>query len=320
MKRPVINQHLRNLVIVHTPRSQALSDWVAVKEKINAKAPDIEVRIADNRSIDPGIREWQVTRPSLVFSPCNLLGFRPAGGKIYVGRNLDKLEEMRRLHRAGVPVPHSVLLIPGLSLDSNAWGEYVLVKPLAEGGSYGKSIKLARSDTVGARHLELTLNGRIRMLVQRLIDATDEHGRIFAYRVLTVFGHPLYLRKSTQATPRPPLAEICDQGSSVIAHNLDGVVRERELAWDSDVLELARRAASAISEFPCLGLDIIREKSTGNLFVLETNSGGNVWHLSSTVSIEPKQRRQMYNQFGALDVVADALIEKTRREASWFLV
>jgi hypothetical protein len=73
-------------------------------------------------------------------------------------------------------------------------------------------------------------------------------------------------------------------------------------------------------ECPVLGLDIVRERATGALYVLETNQGGNVWHLSSPVVMRQpyKSRRQLYNQFGALDIAADALIEKTRQEASMF--
>jgi hypothetical protein len=315
-------QPSRNLVIVHTQRAQALSDWMTVKEKINARAPDIDVRITDNWTYDPEIAEWQVTRPSLVFSPCNLLAFQPTAGKIYVGRYLDKSDEMRRLVAAGIPTPRSVALIPGLSLDPAVWGEYVVVKPLGEGGSLGQSIRLARAETVGARHAELTLNGRLEMLVQKLVDATDESGRLYAYRVLTVLGAPLYNARISHIPPRPPLAEISDQRTSVIAHNVTGVKRDRRLSADEDVLELARKTGAAMRDFPCLGLDIVRQRTTGELFVLETNPGGNVWHLSSALGMlyAEKYRRKLYNQFGALEIVADRLIERARQEASWLAV
>jgi hypothetical protein len=310
-----------NLVIVHSPGAQDISDWIAVKEKIDARAPDIDVRIVRNGRPNPEIAEWQLSRPSLVFSPCNLVNYRPAGGKIYVGDDMDKLEQIRRLDFAGIPVPRSVVLIPGLSLDPAAWGEYVLVKPASKISSYGRSIKLARPETVGARFEELTARGQEKMLVQQLIDATDEAGRLVAYRALTMFERPLFVYRSRQVKPRPPLAVIHDWGSNIIAHNTaaKGVKREREMVEEADVLDLAARAARAVREFPVLGLDIIRERSTGGLYVLETNSGGNVWHLSSSLGLRypHKQRRKLYNQFGALDVAADALIEKTRQEASW---
>jgi hypothetical protein len=75
-------------------------------------------------------------------------------------------------------------------------------------------------------------------------------------------------------------------------------------------------------DFPCLGLDIVRQRTTGELFVLETNPGGNVWHLSSALGMlyAEKYRRKLYNQFGALEIVADRLIERARQEASWLAV
>ncbi len=38
----------RNLLILHTEHPQDLADWVAVKERVERDAPDIEVRIANN--------------------------------------------------------------------------------------------------------------------------------------------------------------------------------------------------------------------------------------------------------------------------------
>jgi hypothetical protein len=323
MLRPnhVSSQPSRNLVIVYTEGSQALSDWLTIKEKINAKAPDIDVRIVDNRTNDPAIRDWQLSRPSLVFSPCGLSSFKPAGGKIYVGRRIDKMEQIRRFIAAGLPTPRSVPLIPGLSLNPEIWGEFVLVKPVVEGGAFGRLIMVARAENVGTRFVELTHNGQFKMHVQRAVDAVDDIGRPFVYRALTVFERPLYIGRTTRTTPRPSLAEMCEAGSGLIAHNAIGAEFDRQIANDEDVIYLTRQVSAAMRGSACLGIDIVRERSTGELFVLETNPGGHVWHLSSDMvgaKLSRKIRKKMYNQFGALDVAADALIQKTREEASWF--
>jgi hypothetical protein len=317
---PDADLHTRNLVIVHTPGRQALSDWVTVKAKINARAPDIDVRIVPNQMPRPEITEWQLSRASLVFSACPLM-FKPVGrGKIYAGGPMDKLAENRRLADCGIPTPPMMLLTPGLSLDPGVWGEYVLVKPASLVGMRGRGIVLARADSVGSRFAELTANGRLRMVVQKLIDATDDAGRLGAYRALTMFGRPLYVFLSRHVNPRPPLAEIHDSGSNAIAHNaaIKGLRREREFVDHADVLDLAGRAANAMEEFPVLGIDVIRDRPTGELFVLETNPTGAVWHLSSELGLKfpHKFRRRMYNQFGALDIATDALIDKTREKAS----
>jgi hypothetical protein len=43
----------RNLLIVQTIPEQDPADWVAVKETIERKAPDIEVRISTNGQLSP---------------------------------------------------------------------------------------------------------------------------------------------------------------------------------------------------------------------------------------------------------------------------
>jgi hypothetical protein len=133
-----------------------------------------------------------------------------------------------------------------------------------------------------------------------------------------MFERPLYATISRQLKSRGPLADIHDRGSNAIAHNAESAKREWIMVNEADVAALAARAAKAMQEMPVLGVDIVRDRSTGQLYVLETNSGGNVWHLSSHLGMKHshKERRKRYNQFGALYVAADALIEKTRREAS----
>ena len=85
------------------------------------------------------------------------------------------------------------------------------------------------------------------------------------------------------------------------------------------MLALARRVAAGFPEIPCLGQDILCQTGTGELYILEVNPGGAVWHFSSDFT---RRRGDLtydaarYAQFNALDVVADQLIVKTRTEAS----
>src|ERR1041384_1722287 len=94
-----------NLLIMHSPGAQHISDWQAVKAMIGERAPELEVRIGTNGQPNSVTRRWQVTRPSLFFSPLPLIGYVPRGGTIYAGRPMSKFEEMNRLVGAGLPVP-----------------------------------------------------------------------------------------------------------------------------------------------------------------------------------------------------------------------
>jgi hypothetical protein len=306
----------RNLVVVHTPDSQALSDWETVAAKIAETAPDIDVRIASNTEIDPEISRWQTTRPSLVVSPVPFIRYAPAGGRVYVGRALNKLEQVERLTAAGIPIPHAVALLPYMPLKREAWGDFVIVKPQA--GSRGDFVRLVRTEEVGPRYLELTNNQVTPMMVQAFVDHTNPDGRLLQYRVLMFLGRPLYAVWYRARQKRRPLAKIADDRSARIAANARGAAaRDWDMAYEDEVFDLARAVGEAFREFPLLGVDIVRERSTGKLQVLETNSGGNVWHLSSRTGMDLGEtgRHKLYSQLGALDVAAEALIEKTRAEA-----
>src|ERR1043166_3859252 len=153
----------RNLLILHTPHFQERSDWETVKAKIEARAPDIEVRIDDNLKPSPDTGDWQTSRPSLVFSPFALIGYRPRGGAVYAGHHMGKGAEWLQMQQSGLPVPPTIRLVPGLTLDRDVWGDYVIVKP--GHGTLGVGVRLLRTDEVGRRFAELTEDGRRRMFV-----------------------------------------------------------------------------------------------------------------------------------------------------------
>ena len=80
---------------------------------------------------------------------------------------------------------------------------------------------------------------------------------------------------------------------------------------------LGERAHEAFPECPVLGVDIIRDIQTGQLYLLEVNPHGSVWHLSSPFvkKVDPEYVRARYAQFNALDRAANLLIQKTRSDA-----
>ena len=308
----------RNLLLLHTDTYQERADWLAVKEKIEARAPDIEVRVDSNDHPSADVYRWQIGRPSLVFSPFRLLAYRPPGGTVYAGREIGKVAEWRRMAESGLPIPQTARLAPDLVLPPESWGEYVIVKPVK--GMRGQRIRLARTVEVGRRYAELSDGGRERMLVQKYVDHVDEQNRPFNYRVLTIFGEPLTASQRGWHVPRRPLAELADDPEGPIASNSRGFSTLGKLVKIPDVLALSRRVAAAFPEVPCLGQDIIRRTGTGDLYILETNPGGAIWHLSSQFAHQPGHdpayAQAKYDQFGALDVVAEQLILRTRAEAS----
>ena len=161
-----------NLLIVHTFGDEDISDWLDIKRRIEERAPDIEVRIATNGVGNSVTRRWQVTRPSLVFSACELYDYHPKGGTVYAGRPLTKIEQVERLAGKGLPVPRTTKLTRDIVLDSLLWGRYVIAKPLLGRSGYG--IRLVPTCDVAARFAELTRDGTLEMAIQTYIDHSED--------------------------------------------------------------------------------------------------------------------------------------------------
>jgi hypothetical protein len=307
----------RNLLIVHTPIRQDISDWLSVKQRINEKAPDIEVRIATNGARNSATRRWQGSRPSLVFSPFVLHEYEPNAGKVYACQLFSKLEQIERLARQGLPVPLTTTLTRDLAVDPAQWGRYVVAKPLRSSMG-GQNVYLVETADLATRYAELTLNDTRTMIIQPYIDHS-ENGYPTEYRILTLFGQVLYSARNSWAVARPPLEEIAADREGIIASNTRRFGRLRTLCNDPEIIALGEQAHAAFPQCPVLGVDVVRDVETGKLYVLEVNPAGATWHFSSPSGknfYTAEHRSNLYAQFGALDKTALLLIEKTRQEAT----
>lgn len=305
----------RNLLIVQTAPEQNPSDWIAIKQRIERSAPDIEVRIADNRNRNSATARWQVRRPSLVFSPVRLIDFVPRGGAVYCGHIIGKDEQLRRLSSIGILTPKTATLSSGISFDPTEWGDYVIVKP--NNLNSGIGVKLVCTIDLPARYKELTAIANDQFLIEPYIDHAED-GYPTEYRVLSLFGRALYCVRNRWGNKRPPLSEIAADPLGVIASNnktMGGHVRS--ICHDPEIVSLGQCAHLAFPECPVIGVDIIRDIHSGRLYVLEVNPHGAVWHFSSPFAkdLDPEYIRERYAQFNALDLAADLLIQKTRTDA-----
>lgn len=306
----------RNLLIVHAPPRRSIEDWKAIGRKAALQAPDIDVRIADGNAPPPAAARWQASRPSLIFSPGPLLEYRPAGGTVLAGHNIDKLRQAARLEKIGVRVPRTFPLTPAFSPDPAIFGEYAVTKPGTLGRGHG--ISLVRVRDLARRYDELTYGGRLRLLAQPYIEHAED-GYPTEFRVLTLCGKVLYCAKNRWEEKRRPLAEIADSDGVIASNNKAMGGRVRNVWLDEEIIELGERASTAFPECGILGVDVIREPSTGDLYVLEVNPRGDVWHFSSglaAATFTPEHVHDLYAQFNALDRAAALLIEKTRAAAS----
>ncbi len=310
----------KNLILVQEYGWQSINDFNAIAKLISEIAPDIETFIVNNAISNSVTRKRAAKRPTLVVSFGALRGFNTARGRICQGGYIPKPEQVKRLEAANVAVPKSAILTPELVLDTREWGKFVVLKPLARGhSSHGAGVNILRTSEVvyvqPADYPEGHPGRDGSMMVQQFINCGE---RLNVYRVLTLFGVPLYAFLILLDEPRQSLdTPDIDLQSVVIASNSGA--RQRTMVDDENVMELARNISSAFPEVPLQGCDIIRDAHSGALYALEINAGGNTWQFSSDIA-KPMVEQMggahvLIDQFSAFDIAARVLVERTRVEA-----
>ena len=154
-------------------------------------------------------------------------------------------------------------------------------------------------------------------MVRTIIDI-GRHPR--HYRVLCLFGTPLYtMRVELKAAQPPVTSSVQTIASANIATNAS-VTKTRVLVDEPEIAASARQVSFVLPEVPLQGIDILREAKAGKLYALESNPGGNTWHFSSgfgaVLHEEVGQGRQKpLAQYDALPLAAKTLAEATRSYA-----
>lgn len=311
-----------HLIMVRQPRWQSVADWHRIASHIRNIEPRIAPFIVRGDRPRGYVARLAAKRPSLIFSPGRMTVFNPQRGRIYQGGQIPKVEQVRRLAAAGVPVPRTATLTPDLRLDPAVWGDLVILKPSdLDRSSNGLGVQLIRTSRVRfkapSEYPPDHPGSHGPMLVQQFINTGD---RIAVYRILTLFGEPLYIILNRAEERRVDLGAPDEAiENAVVATNV--AKREKLFVEDADVIAMARAADAAMPEIPLKGSDIARDAATGALCVLEVNPGGNTWHFSSDVLAAarrangPEFERRRLEQFDALRTAARVLVDRTRREA-----
>lgn len=306
----------RNLVIVHSEGWQSLDDLKEIAAIIGTRAPDIEVFLVSNAATASVTRRRAAERPTLVVSPIRLDRFRPLRGKILAGRAMSKLEEMRILQAAGLPVPAFQEARPDTRLDPAVDGRYILQKPSYAFASWGQGIEVFRTEDWRYRAPQDWPEGHPGrqgpMILQRFIDC----GYPMSCRVLTLLGRPIltYCRRSTREMRLDAISGRGFEQADFMPAMPDS---EASVNRDPDILALAAAAYAAMPDIPLQACDIMRDRE-GKLHLLEINPGGGTWMFSNRFADGYRQRLGVSDLkaiFDAPQVCASALIDRTRAEA-----
>lgn len=278
---------------------------------------------------------WQ--RPTLTVALNSQFKLNVLRGPILTNYPIDKLEQHRMFREAEIPTPPTLAFEFGMKLDPDVFGEFVVIKPMSLSlTSGGKGIQLFRRNRLEKIVQEEFPNDhpihrdKKGYLVQRFIDTGS---RTAWHRVSTLFSKPLY---SAYSISKKQIVDLDLPDNTLEGLDITNVIqtdRIQEFPSEQDVLDLAIKVHDKFRRIPLLGIDILRERNSGNLFVLECNPGGNTWHFSSpsgnewrlriggfgkvsAKTADKSARKMLVNQFGAFDIAARVLAEKTQQLAS----
>lgn len=310
----------RNLIIIINPRLLDYRDFEEIGRLINKRNSQIRfslLSLDDDIANFPTI-DWRL--PTFTVSLCPEVRSMPRRGSVFYNRQIDKLTQLEIMKNAGIPVPRSDSYVRGQTYDPTDWGEFVIVKSRSLiGSSKGKTAHvtptrfLSSPDVFDEPVKSILLSDAA--IIQEFVNTGTNP---VEHRATTFLGRVLYLLqgKSTvnlpELDPNAPRTFIFD---SKFKDPDNGITRQRRLVIDLEIIALAQRVAKAFPGIPLLGVDILKDVQTGKLYALEVNGGGNTWHFSSP-SDSGDARRQIsreerINQFGAWDIAASVLIEKT---------
>ncbi|HTQ39314.1 MAG TPA: hypothetical protein VMJ32_09810 [Pirellulales bacterium] len=308
-----------NLILMAKRRRAHSQDFPAIAQKIRELAPDIKPIILTDRYYD---YLWPAPwlRPALTVAPAQLQRYHPLRGYLCQNRLFKKSTEYALMEQFGVPVPRWALVTENQSPDLTGFGPYVVVKP--DLGCRGAEVKIKRQGRVRWKppaNKMAVRRGNLDLIAQEFIYTGSWP---VSYRVTTLFGRVLFSWKVEAARTRRPLSSpvgfnVGDANGGGMAITSSGPGCRFELCYDEDVLKLGQRAHAAFPNHPLLGFDIIRESPSAKLYVIEANSGGDVWHFSSAtgLSIQRDNNLDFAAQFDGLRRAALTLIAETRRRA-----
>ncbi len=306
-----------NLILVYQPAKMAMSDYQTIAAAIAKKRPDIKTFIVDTKELNWADAAQAAQAPTLTVSPLPIKKFKPPRGPVFEGYEWPKGQQYEWLREIGVPVPDWTEITPDLKLDPEEWGPYVVVKP--ELGRRGAEVHIKRTGRVRYKPRDAYPDehpgSKCAMLVQRFVYT----GRwAINYRVAVLFGKALFCWRCELDNKFPPLNSrynFRDGGGISIVSNKRS--SHYTLAYDKDVIALAERVHEVFPKQPLLGSDIVRDADSGELYLIEASPRGDGWNMSSDTGMEIQNTNgiDLTKQFGALEIAADVLIEKTLEAA-----
>ena len=308
-----------NLVLVPNSISNSFADFKKIAAEIRALAPEISTYVIKDKKRYLLHNSHLILRPTMVFSPTKLYNFFSCRGSLFQGQPLPKSQELRHLQENGIPVPAWKLLTPEHTPDLSDFGPYVVFKP--DHAAKGADVKIMRKGRVRwrepktqyAQYKQVEQNNK-NWIIQEFIYTGQWP---VSYRVETLFGNALWAWRNEANNARRPLTDKYKFEQGGISIVSAGHGSRFELHNDPEIISLAERAHQAFPKIPLLGIDILKEVPSGNLYVIEVNAIGYTWTASSKPgrNMQAENQIDLASQFSCIQTAARILSEKTKQYA-----
>ena len=311
-------KYTKALIVVH--RDESTKDFEEIARRIRKLDPTIGVVMISEILTSKMIPSEFLRLPMLVIYLIN-----PPPTKFKVAtkiavKEMSKIDEYAHFKKHNLPCLPIERFKWGMELDPSVYGDWVVLKP-EHMQSTGKDVNMLPTKLIPTLKIEdfpaEHLIHQDSYLVQKFVKTGDTPNH---FRVGVFLGKVLYSVHAKHNKKYPELtASIKDLLTQTVASN-EYEHRTMSLIKNNQLNEVALRVSSTFPDNPLFGIDIIRDQETGNLFVLETNLGGNTWHFSSEMGHVGREqmggRKAMVLQYNAWDRAAEALVRKVNEVAS----
>ncbi len=303
-------------------RDESYEDIISIGKRIHRLDNSIIVNISNGQFHPDQLPTRFNHLPLLTLYLVNPPDIVPTRGHTLCVKDIGKLEEYKNFVAAGIPIPKVKPYTIGETVDQSEWGDYVVLKPVHSSIGIGNILvrtswlKQIERNRIPAGHPLASSP----YLLQKFIDTGIN---ALSYRVLSFLEQPLLcvsFRRTRPIKYPVSLEDIFHNdsfNSNFTQSEKTFIERDSKLANDEEVLTFSRQVFNAHPDFPLQGLDIVRERKSGKLYVLENNSGGNVWTFSrkETPTYKAVGRKALVTQFMAFDRAAKILLQKTHELA-----
>jgi hypothetical protein len=309
-------------LLVISIRDECFDDFLNIAKRVNRLDSSIGILIRNGIFHPSEIPLQYQNIPLLTLYLVNPPDFLPVRGHTLCVKDLGKLDEYTNFVAAGVAIPKVKPYIIGETVDPAEWGDFVVLKPVHSSHAIGNVLvptnwltQIERNRIPATHPLASSP-----YLLQQFVD-TGSHA--MSYRVINFLGQPLVCIswRRTRAIKYPDtLDEIFSNESFTSNFKQEKNMfdeREFKIANDEEVVKFSSQVFNAHPDLPLQGIDIVRDEKSRKLYVLENNSGGNVWTFSNAISPTLKAigRKALVTQFMAFDRAAEILVKKTHELA-----